>query len=156
MIKELKVRQDISKPTSILSSYEGFRGMKTVLDSILDRIRKNEEVLILGTPRKIGDQAGGYLKSWQMKRIALGAKCKIITDLDSPSWEDSWWKKSKKDKLTFTKKSSSVSPSYLVITKDFVVTIYFSEVILCFMVEHSEIAKRYVDFFDVLWKTAAA
>lgn len=154
VIKELNVRQDISTPISILSSYEGFRGLKTVLDSVLDKIKKNKEIFILGSPKKIGDQAGGYLKEWQKRRIELGAKCKILTDLDSPSWEELWWKKSKKDKLTFTKKSSSISPAYLVITKNVVVTIYFSEVILSLIVEHPEIAKRYVDFFEVLWKTA--
>jgi len=154
IIKELKVRQDISKPTSILSSYEGFKGMKTVLDLVLDKIKKNEEVFILGSPKKIGDRAGGYLKEWQRERIKIGAKCKIITNLDSPSWEELWWKKSKKKKITFLKKSSSASPAYFVITKNLVVTIYFSEIIISLIVEHPEIAKKYCNFFNVLWKAA--
>ncbi len=61
-------------------------------------------------------------------------------------------KKSKKEKITFTKKSASISPAYFVITKNIVVTIYFAEVILSLVVDHSEIAKKYCDFFDILWK----
>jgi len=154
LIKQLKLRQDISKPTSILSSYEGFKGMKTVLELVLSKIKRDEEIFVLGSPKKIGNQAGGYLKEWQKKRIEIGAKCKILTDLDSPSWEETWWKESKKEKLTFTKRSSSMSPAYLVITKNFVVTIYFAEVILSLVVDHSEIAKKYGHFFNILWKTA--
>lgn len=153
LIKQLKLRQDISKPTSILSSYEGFKGMQTVLELVLNRITKGDkEVFVLGSPKQIGNLAGGYLKEWQKRRIEIGAKCKIITDSDSPSWEESWWKKSKKEKITFTKKSASISPAYFVITKDIVVTIYFAEVILSLVVDHSEIAKKYRDFFDILWK----
>ena len=149
------MRKDISTPTSILSSYEGFRGMKTVLDMVLDKTKKNEEIYILGSPKKIGNQAGGYLKEWQRRRIKIGAKCKIVTDLDSPSWDDLWWKKSKKEKRTFTKRTSSASPAYFVITKNLVVTIYFSDIILSLIVEHSEIAKKYCDFFNIYWKTAS-
>ncbi|MBT3297325.1 hypothetical protein HN385_00215 [archaeon] len=152
MIKKLKVRQNISKPTSVLNSYEGINGMKTVLEFVLDNIEKGEEILILGSPKKIGNQAGGYLKEWQQKRIKLKNKCKIITDLDSSSWEENWWKKSKKNKLTYTKKSSSISPAYFVITKNLVVTIYFSDIIISIYVDHKEIAKKYCDFFDIIWK----
>jgi len=155
-IRQLEIRRNISKPTSVLSSYEGFRGMQTALELVLDRVRRDETIFILGSPKKIGNQAGGYLKEWQKRRIELGTKCKIITDLDSPSWEDIWWEKSKKKKLTYIKKSFSTSPAYFVITKDLVVTIYFSEIILSLVVDHPEIARKYSDFFDVLWKTATS
>jgi HTH-type transcriptional regulator, sugar sensing transcriptional regulator len=155
IVNNLNSRKNISKPLSILSSYEGIHGMKTVLDSVLESLRKGDEILILGSPRSVGEQAGGYLKDWQKRRIKNGAVCRIITDMDAISWEDLWWEKSKKKKLTFTKKSNSVSPSYLVITKDLVVTVYFSGVILTFMVEHKDIASRYIDFFNNLWNSSS-
>jgi sugar-specific transcriptional regulator TrmB len=151
VISELISRRSISKPVSILSSYEGIKGMKTVLDSILENLKKGDEILILGSPKSIGEQAGGFLKDWQQRRIRTGSVCRIITDANASSWEEVWWKKSKKKKLTFTKKSSSISPSFLVITKNSVITIYFSGVILSFIIEHKDIASRYTDFFNNLW-----
>ena len=153
LVIQLQSQKNVSKPTSILSSYEGFGGMKTVLDLTLNTMKKNDEILILGSPKKIGEQAGGYLKEWQKRRIKVGAKCKIITDLDSPSWNEKWWQTSKKRKITFTKRSSSISPAYFVITETQVVTIYFSSIILSFVIEHPEIAENYGRFFNILWKT---
>lgn len=154
IVKKLRVRKGISKPRSILSSYQGVKGMKTVLDYVFDSLNKNDEVLILGTPKRINEYAGGYVKEWQRERIKKKAKCKIIIDTDYIPWDDDWWDKSKKDKLTFTKKSSMNSPAYFVITKNLIATIYFSDVILSLLVEHKEIAQRYSDFFNLMWKQA--
>lgn len=151
-VKILKSRQNITNPKNILSSYEGIKGMKTVLEYVLAKLNKKEEVLILGTPRQINESIGGYIKEWQRRRISQGAKCRIITDLNLVQWEYDWWTKSKKNSLTFTKKSSMSSPAYFVITKDLVVTIYFSKNILSLVVEHPEIAERYKEFFEILWK----
>jgi HTH-type transcriptional regulator, sugar sensing transcriptional regulator len=153
IVSQLNLVQNTSKSTPILSSYEGFKGMKTVLDEIITKLKRGDEVLILGAPKEIGERAGGYLKQWQKDRIKKGAVCKIITDVDSTSWDDSWWKKSKKEKKTFTKRTSAVSPAYFVITKDSVVTIYFSNVILSLIVDHSEISQRYKEFFGLLWSS---
>jgi len=151
IIKQLQVRKKITTSTSLLSSYEGIKGMKNILDSVLDEIKKGDEILILGVPKKIIEQAGGYLKDWQKQRIKKGAICKIIADVDAPNWNLAWWSASKKKKLTFTKRSSSISPSYLIITKKSVTTIYFAGNILSFKVDHPDIAQRYKAFFEKLW-----
>lgn len=154
IIQQLQIRKKVSTPLSVLSSYEGFKGMKTVLESVLQKLGKNEPVFILGSPKEIGEYASGYLKEWQKERIRIGAICKIISDIDAPSWEEDWWEKSKKNKMTFTKRSSSVSPAYFVITKKSVATINFSTKILSFIIDHPEIAKKYQQFFEEVWKSA--
>jgi HTH-type transcriptional regulator, sugar sensing transcriptional regulator len=151
IVKKLNVLKNTTTPTSILNSYQGIKGMKTVLDYVLNSLKKNDEVLILGTPRYINEYAGGYIKDWQKKRIKKGAKCRVIIDDDYVSWDYGWWDKSKKDKLTFTKKSKMNSPSYFVITKNLVATLYFSDVVLSLLVEHKDISKRYKEFFEVMW-----
>ena len=154
IIQQLEARKGVSQAGSVLGAYEGFKGMKTVLEGINDRLSSKDEVLILGSPKKIGTRAGGFLKEWQRKRIATGASCKLLVDCDSVSWDEKWWKKNKKEKKTVIRRSDSSSPAYLVITKNSVATIYFSEIILAFVVDHPEISSRYVDFFNILWKTA--
>lgn len=154
IIANLEEISGTGRPRSILSSFEGSRGMRSVLDLILQKVVKNEEILILGTPKQIGEYSGGYLKEWQKKRIANKSPCRIITDFDSVQWEDDWWKKSKKKKLTFTKKSKTISPTYLVITKKAVLTIYFSNKIICVLIEHPEIAERYKEFFYQIWNSS--
>ncbi len=152
--KSLRVRKKTRRTESILSSYQGIKGIKTILDYILQKLSKDDEVLIVGTPRKINEYAGGYIKAWQQERIDRGARCRLLTDQDTISWDFPWWEKSKKEKKTLTRRSTMSSPAYLVITKNTVATIYFSGAILGVLVEHPEIAERYHAFFEILWKAA--
>lgn len=152
IINLLNLRKNKLEPKSILSSYEGIKGLKSVLESILGSLNKNSQILIMGAPKQSEDLSG-YLKGWQKRRIEIGAVCKIITDLDSPSWKDKWWTESKLRGITFTKKLKTVAPSYIVITEDSVITIFFSARILTFVVKHPDIAIRYIEFFKELWKT---
>ncbi len=152
LIKRLNIKRGKTTPKSPLSSFEGSKGMKIVLEMVLDRMKKDDFVFIIGSPKKILQNYGAYIKEWQKKRIAMGIKCKIIADGDAPSWLDNWWMESKKNKLTFTKHSTSVAPSYLIITKKIVATIHVSENILSFLVENEDVAKRYITFFHDLWK----
>ena len=154
IIRELDVRKKKTHARSLLSAYEGIKGMKNVLDEVINELDAKDTVLVLGTPRQITEQAGGYLKEWQQRRMQRGAVCKIISDVDAPSWKDRWWIDSKKKKVTFTKRSTSISPAYFVITKKSVTTIYFAGNILSFRVEHPQIAERYTAFFEEVWKTA--
>lgn len=153
IVNQLNVRKNSTQANSVLSSFEGLKGMMNVLDEVLDEVDKGDTIWIIGTPKKIVEQAGGYLKDWQQKRIKKGVLCKILGDEDAPSWDLKWWNDSKKKKLTFTKKSTSVSPSYFVITDKSVTTIYFAGNILSFKVIHPEIADRYKSFFNRLWKS---
>ncbi|HLF54836.1 MAG TPA: helix-turn-helix domain-containing protein [Candidatus Nanoarchaeia archaeon] len=152
VIDVLKVKKNISTPKSVLSAYEGMKSMKAVLDYVITKLGKNDEILILGSPKSIGENLGGYLRDWQKRRLKTGAVCKIISDVDAPSWNEDWWKKSKARNQTFSKRSKSVSPAYLVITKDSVTTIYFSSKILTFIIEHEDVASRYIEFFNDLWR----
>ncbi|MBT7903228.1 hypothetical protein HN587_05175 [Candidatus Woesearchaeota archaeon] len=152
IINKLKIVEKTGIKTSALNSYEGIKGMKTVLEKVLSHLAPEETVLILGSPKKVGEQTGGYLKNWQQKRINKKAKCKIIVNKDSISWDDKWWKESKRKKLTITKKSNNLAPAYLVITNSVVATIYFSEKPLSFLIEHKEIAKSYKEFFNQAWR----
>ena len=150
----LRVRMNTVAAKSVLSSYEGIKGMKYVLDSVIDEVSKGDKICILGTPKQVTEKAGGYLKGWQQRRIKKGVVCKILSDKDAGSWNLAWWKASKKRKLTFTKKSDNISPAYLVMTGKSVTTIFFAGQILSFKVEHKDIAKKYQDFFETLWKSS--
>lgn len=152
LIPQLLAEKNAQTTQNILSAYEGIKGIKHLLEESLAETKKGEEILILGTPVKIVEYAGGYLKDWQKRRIEKGALCKIICDPGSPPWEELWWKKSKKEKISKIKVSSSTSPAYLVITSKSVTTIYFANTIFGFKVSHEEIATRYRAFFEEIWK----
>ncbi|MBI4143828.1 hypothetical protein HY486_01105 [Candidatus Woesearchaeota archaeon] len=154
-VKELQFKKGSSTTKSILSAYEGIKGMKTVLELILQKLEKGDEVLILGSPKKYIEQFSGYLKDWQKRRIAKAVKCMIIADYDAPSWDnEKFWTESIRQGITFTRISKTGAPAHLIITKNNVATIYFASAVHSVLVEHEEIAKRYQGFFRELWKVS--
>ncbi len=152
IIKQLSVRKNTSSSYSVLQAFEGWKGTKSIVDSTLDNIRKNDTIFILGSPKLWSERFGGYMIEWQKRRLKIGAKCYLLIDSDTPSWDFDWWKKSKKQGITFTKRASFKAPSYLIITKDSVVTIYIGEQMMSLLVKHTGIAQRYKEFFLELWK----
>ncbi|MSR86458.1 hypothetical protein EXS74_03630 [Candidatus Woesearchaeota archaeon] len=152
LMPQLLAEKNAKKTQPIISAFEGINGIKHLLEESLEEVKKGEEILILGTPQKIVEYAGGYLKDWQKRRIEKGAICKIICDPGSPPWKEEWWRDSKNKKQSLIKASASVSPAYLVITNKSITTIYFANDILGFKVSHEEIAKKYKAFFEEIWK----
>ncbi|MBD3318529.1 hypothetical protein GF342_01330 [Candidatus Woesearchaeota archaeon] len=152
IIKQLELRRDSAQSESLLHAYEGMKGMKTVLEMVLDHLKEDKEVLIMGTPKDMVASMGGYLKEWQRQRIAKKVLCKLIADVDAESWKDEFWINSKEQGLTITKRSQSISPAYVIITPRSVATIYFSAAILSFLVTHDDIANRYRAFFEQAWE----
>ncbi|MDP6293425.1 MAG: helix-turn-helix domain-containing protein [Candidatus Woesearchaeota archaeon] len=151
LIPELEGRKENLPSAHIFRSFEGIKGMQAVLDEVLGSLKKGDEVCILGTPKRIVMESGGFLKEWQQQRIEKKIPCKILADPDAPSWKEDWWAKSKKDKLTLTKRGQAPAPSFLVITKDRVATIYYAGAILSVLIHHPDIAKRYQSMFKQLW-----
>ena len=151
-IKRLSARMHSSSSSSILRAFEGFRGVKSVVDGTLEDVKKGDEIFILGSPKLWGERFGGYMIDWERRRLKTGAKCFLLLDADTPSWDFDWWRESKKSGLTFTKRASWKAPSYLIITKNAVVTIYVGEQLLALLVQHEGIAQRYKEFFWELWK----
>lgn len=54
--------------------------------------------------------------------------------------------------MTFTRRSSSVSPAYFVIGEGMVVIISYAKMVISFMIEHKDVAQRYRQFFEDVWK----
>ncbi|MBS3159306.1 hypothetical protein J4436_00820 [Candidatus Woesearchaeota archaeon] len=151
IVEILNSKKGSVKNEELVSSFEGINGMKTVLEMVIEDLKEDDVVLILGSP-KINKNIGGYLKDWQKRRIKTKIKCKLLLDKDSISWNEEWWDISKRKKLTFTKRTESISPAYLVITKKMVATIYFSSKIYSFIIKNEDISLRYKNFFNELWK----
>lgn len=151
-VKYLSARVKTSQSSSVLQAFDGLKGAKSVIDSILDGVGRGDTIYVLGSPKIWGERFGGYMIDWQKRRLKTGAKCYILIDRDTNSWDFDWWNDSKRRGLTFTKRASFKAPSYLIITEKSVVTINVGEQLLTILVKHDGIAQRYKEFFLELWK----
>jgi sugar-specific transcriptional regulator TrmB len=127
----------------------GNNGIKTWLDSILNELTEKDTYYILGVPKKTNDSMEAYFLDWYKKRADKRVRCKIIYNPEVKSLASNRGKQPYTDVRILP--SGSDSPSGLNIVKDYVTILIFGERPFCIVIKNKEIAKTYLNYFNLLW-----
>lgn len=133
--------------------YEGLRGIKSVYQKILTELSKGETQYILGAPKIANDKLEGFILDWHKKRIKKGIKCKYIYDSNVRDYG------SIREKMPLTEvrylPNNIVSPMWIEIFGGYVIIghIKGNNAVL-FLIQDKEIAKGYLDYFNLIWKVS--
>ena len=133
--------------------YEGLRGAKSVYEKIISTLQKGEIQYIIGAPRIGNELIEGFLLDWHKRRIKKGIKCKYIYDSDVRDYG----KVREEMPLTEVRylPKKMVSPVWIEIFKDNVVIGHIKgRNAVLFLIKDKEIAKGYLDYFDLIWKSS--
>lgn len=149
LIPELELKQKEKEKTQSSQIFEGYKGVRTVFNLILENLGPNEEyyAFTLGEELKQKNVIL-FLKSHHRRRIAKRIKVKIIAN--------------KKDKSIFERELAKLKqlqiryydqpvPLGLFIFKDYIATFTFKEKPTAFLIRSEQIAESYKDFFIHLW-----
>jgi len=151
LIPELEQKQKFLQRSQSAQIFEGFEGVKTVFQRILETCEKGEEYysFTIGLDLK-QERVMRFLLNYHQKRIDRKVKVKILAN--------------KREKLLFTKLSKlkdlqikyheNKVPLGMLISKDYVANFSFKDVPVAFLIKSQPISKSYLDFFQSLWKTA--
>ena len=128
--------------------FEGYEGIKTVFNLILESLQPNEEYFAFS----IGDELNNnnvmlFLQNYHAKRIRKKIKVKIIATAN----EKHLFKNLLKLKDLQIKYHSNLVPLGVFIFKDYVATFTFKEKPTAFLIKSEQIANSYKDFFINLW-----
>ncbi len=133
--------------------YEGLRGAKSIYEKILLTLEKGETQYIIGAPRIGNEVIEGFLLDWHKRRIKKGIKCKYIYDPDAKDYG----KIREEMPLTQVKylPKEIISPVWIEIFGNNVVIGHIKgRNANLFLIQDKEIAKSYLDYFDLIWKIA--
>lgn len=151
LLPELAALQKESKKERTQTNiYEGLKGIKSVYEKIL---KKSKTQYIIGAPRIANEKVEGFLLDWHKRRIKKGIKCKYIYDANVKDYG----KIREAMKLTEVKylPQNMISPVWIEVFGDYVATGYISkETTLFFLIKNKEIAKTYLAYFNLIWRTA--
>ncbi len=135
------------------SVFEGLNGIKSLYEKSLNLLERGDTHYIMGAPKIGNEKLEGYLLDWHKKRIKKGIKCKYIYDQDAKPYG----KVREKMPLTEVKYHSeeTISPVWIEIFKDYVATGHISDKgSVVFLIKDAEIAKKYLHYFNVIWKNS--
>lgn len=160
--QEAEIEQLIPELTSVKAEsedkinsqiYEGLNGIKTVYHKILETLQQGETQYIIGAPRVGNELVEGFLLDWHKKRIKKGIRCKYIYDSNVRDFG----KVRENMPLTEVKylPDGRVSPVWIEIFGDYVITCHIKRHnAVLFLIKDKEIAKSYLDYFSLIWKSS--
>jgi len=147
---ELKLKEKEKVQSSHI--YEGYEGIKTVFNLILEILNPNEEYLAFTLGEELKQKnVILLLKNYHIKRIQKKIKVKIIAnEKDKPIFE----KELKNLKYLEVKYYKNPVPLGIFIFKDYIATFTFKEKPTAFLIKSEQIGDSYKDFFYSLWNAS--
>lgn len=133
--------------------YEGFRGIKSIYEKILQELEKEDTQYIIGIPKLANDQLEGFILDWHKKRIKKGINCKYLFQPDAKEYG----KIREKMKNTEVKylPEETISPMWIEIFGDYVAIGHIKKHnATMFLIHDKEIAKGYKRYFELIWKVS--
>ena len=134
-------------------TYEGLNGLKSIYEKNLSILGKGETHYIIGAPKVGNELLEGYILDWHKRRIKKGINCKYIYDTNVREYGGV------RERMKFTSvrylPDNIISPIWIEIFGEYVMLGHFKEHnAILFLIHDKEIAKGYLDYFNLIWKVS--
>jgi sugar-specific transcriptional regulator TrmB len=148
LIPLLESKQKSKEKIQSSQIFEGYEGVKTVFNLILESLKSGEEYYAFS----IGDELENekvklFFQNYHRKRISRKIKVKIIANS-----RRSFFRELSKLKDLQIRYYDNPVPLGVFIFKDYVATLTFREKPTAFLIRSQQIADSYKDFFINLWE----
>jgi len=152
ILPQLQKQLSQAQKKSQAELYEGFAGLKTVFDEILNTATKKDEVFTVGISKATGIVQRYFIHFFK-KQAKIGFKIKAIFNENAKLTA-----KERKNKVTSFRfmPKNIVTPAVINIYKDKTIINIRSEgeQMFTFVITSKETADSFRDYFKLLWKTA--
>jgi len=148
LIPLLESKQKSKEKIQSSQIFEGYEGVRTVFNLILESLKSGEEYYAFS----IGDEINNervrlFFQNYHRKRISRKIKVKIIANS-----RRSFFRELSKLKDLQVRYYNNPVPLGVFIFKDYVATLTFREKPTAFLIRSQQIADSYKDFFINLWE----
>lgn len=126
----------------------GYNGFRTTLYSLLDSLKKGDELLIIGSPVPVAEPFYSFVHAFNLKRAENKIPAKFLYSEEMREFA----KKMITETYTKVKFVNFKTPSTILIGKDRIIIITWEGPGKCVVIMGIEIARNYSDFFESLWK----
>lgn len=151
IIPQLEAKRKFPKREQEANIYEGYKGIKSVFEDILNSLKPGEEYLVFGAI-SVPIQFEIYFKHWAKRRIEKRIKMKIIFHEEAKSLIGQR-KKEKLAKIRILPKEY-MTPAVVNVYEDKTATIVWTKEPIAFVVKSEDYANSFRQYFELLWKTA--
>ena len=153
IIPSLEQLQKFKQKGQSSQIFEGYDGIKTVFNMILENLSPNEEYYAFSLGEELrNENLMIFLQNYHTKRIKKKIRVKIIASQK----EKSLFNKLSRLKDLQVRYHKTPVPLGVFIFKDHVATFTFKEKPTAFLIKSQQVSASYRDFFNGLWAEAKA
>jgi len=147
-LERLKKEKELKQNAEI---FEGYRGVKTVYDNIINELGPKDEILVMGArAAEESVLARTYFKQYTKRRIKKKIRMRLLFNEDARDTGRFY------ADLPFTKvrymKKGVITPATVDIYKDKVGTLLLSKKPVVFLITSNEVADSYRNYFNTMWE----
>lgn len=151
IIPQIEERKKYKEETQEATVYEGFGGLKSVMNLILDSHKTGEEYQVFMLGESLNNiKLMRFFRDYHKKRIEKGIKVRLMSQEGYRENVQKNWK-FKGMKIRFTKQKLPIGTF---IFKGHVMTLIYGEKPTAFVVKSRKNYEYYKEFFEELWKLA--
>ncbi len=151
LLPQLKLLKKETRHEQKAAVYEGYKGVRTVYDSIIRTLGKGDELLVFGAGKADDSfMAKTYFKEYTSRRISKGIKMKIIFNSDARE-TGRFYSKMKNTKVKYLPEGMK-TPAAVDIYADNVSILVLRKKPTVFLITSQEVADSYREFFKMLWE----
>lgn len=154
LIPKIEEKRKLATEVQKAEVYQGFEGMKTLYNEILEVLAPNKEDFIafnLGKDEYLHKESEYFFQEYDTKRRNLGIKIKLLGYISQKEFLDEM---TKDDKNISVRYLPYKVPTGVVIYGNKVATLMWKEIPMAFVIESRDVAKAYREFFWDMWKQA--
>jgi sugar-specific transcriptional regulator TrmB len=149
IMPSLESIQKFNQKTQSSQVFEGYEGIKTVFNLILDSLKPNQEYYAFSLGEELkNEKFVAFLKNYHIKRIERKIKVKIIAN----SKEKYLFKEIEKIRDLKIKYQKQSLPTGVFIFLDYVATFTFKDKPAVYLIKSEQVSQSYKEFFESLWK----
>lgn len=148
LIPSLRAQYAVSKEKKNLTLFQGYRGLKTIFQDILDSVGKDDEYLVMGSEGQFRDRMPHYAPLFRSLKEKKGMKTKMLIREG----------RTKTSRARYTQyrqvPSDVVSPATINIYAGKVAILIWDEKPEAILIENENVSRTMKSYFDFMWKNA--
>ena len=153
-LPELKRYQNMHLEKQEARVYTGIEGWKTVYNEILSSLGGADEYIAFGLGKVEAEEkfVSGFIRKFHQRRVEKGAGARVILRPEAKQGiRENFPKSMKNTKIKYT---SIKIPTNIAIWKDNVLTLVWGENPVAFVIHSKQVADKYKEYFEYVWKSA--
>tara|TARA_Y100000310_G_C20685833_1_gene818910 strand:- start:542 stop:1303 length:762 start_codon:yes stop_codon:yes gene_type:complete len=148
IIPSLEQQYKTKKEKGSFLFFQGYKGLKTVFQDILDNVGKNEEYLVMSSEGLFTERMPYYAPIFRKRKLSKKIKTKMLLREDRE-------KKTKSKHTEYRKLPSDViSPASINIYDGKVAIFMWKETPEAILIEDKDVSQTFKNYFNFIWKNA--